>query len=208
MALSRGRGRERRGTPADLLVVGLGNPGPRYEHTRHNVGFDTVELLASRHGSRLKPVKGIAALACEVHIGSARVVLVEPTTFMNESGQGVGPLMRRHGIDDPGCLVVVHDELDLPPGRLKVKVGGGLAGHNGLRSIKAHCHTTDFARVRIGVGKPPDPERGADHVLRKVPATERKILDAVVGHAADAVACIAVDGIDAAMERFNGIVVQ
>jgi PTH1 family peptidyl-tRNA hydrolase len=208
MALSRGRGRERRGTPADLVVVGLGNPGPKYEHTRHNVGFDTVELLATRHGSQLKAVRGIPALSCDVRIGSSRVVLVEPTTFMNESGQGVGPLLRRYGVDDPARLVVVHDELDLPPGRLKVKVGGGLAGHNGLRSIRAHCHTTDFVRVRIGVGKPPDPERGADHVLRKVPATERKLLNAVVGHAADAVDCIAIDGVDAAMERFNGIVVQ
>jgi peptidyl-tRNA hydrolase, PTH1 family len=208
MALSRGRGRERRGTPADLVVVGLGNPGPKYEHTRHNVGFDTVELLASRHGSKLKAIKGIAALSCEIRLGALRVVLVEPTTFMNESGMGVGPVLRRHSVDDPGRLVVVHDELDLPPGRLKVKVGGGLAGHNGLRSIKDHCHTTDFIRIRIGVGKPPDPERGADHVLRRVPAAERTVLDAIVGHAADAVECIATDGAEAAMERFNGIVVQ
>lgn len=208
MALSRGRGRDRRGTPADLVVVGLGNPGPNYEHTRHNVGFDAIELLASRHGSRLKAIKGIPALSCEIRLGAARVVLVEPTTFMNESGQGVGPVLLRHGVDDPGRLVVVHDELDLPPGRIKVKVGGGLAGHNGLRSIKAHCHTTDFIRVRIGVGKPPDPQSGADHVLRRVPAGERALLDAVVVHACDAVEFIVSDGVDAAMERFNGIVVQ
>jgi peptidyl-tRNA hydrolase, PTH1 family len=208
MALSRGRGREHRGTPADLVVVGLGNPGPKYEHTRHNVGFDTVELLAARHGGQLKAIKGTPALSCELRIGLARVVLVEPTTFMNESGQGVGPVLRRHGVDDPARLVVVHDELDLPPGRMKVKVGGGLAGHNGLRSIKAHCHTTDFVRVRIGVGKPPDPQRGADHVLRRVPTSERTLLDAIIVHAADAVDCIAADGVEAAMERFNGIVVQ
>ena len=207
MPLSRSS-RQHRGTPADAVVVGLGNPGPRYAGTRHNVGFDTVEELARRHGGRLKPVKGIPAEVSDVRIGQARVVLVEPTTFMNESGQAVGPLLRRHGIDDPAALVVVHDELDLPPGRLKVKVGGGLAGHNGLRSITAHCHTDAYVRVRIGVGKPPSAERGADHVLRRVPAAERTVLDLVVAHAADAVECIVAEGAEAAMERFNGIVVE
>jgi PTH1 family peptidyl-tRNA hydrolase len=206
--LSRSSNRKHRGTPADALVVGLGNPGDRYAGTRHNVGFDTIDELVRRHGGSLKAVKGMAAVVAEVRIAGRRVVLVEPTTFMNESGQAVGPLLRRHGIDDPGALVVVHDELDLPPGRLKVKVGGGLAGHNGLRSITAHCHTDAYVRVRIGVGKPPDPERGADHVLRRVPAAERTLLDTVVAHAADAVECIVTDGADAAMERFNGIVVE
>jgi peptidyl-tRNA hydrolase, PTH1 family len=195
----------RRGTPADLVVVGLGNPGAEYAGTRHNVGFDVVDLLARRHGARLRPVKGVPVLSAEVRIGDARVVLGEPTTYMNESGLAVRPLLRRHGVTDPGALVVVHDELDLPPGRLRVKVGGGLAGHNGLRSIVAHLHTPEFVRVRIGVGKPPSAARGADHVLRRVPATERRLLDAVVEHAADAVERIVADGPDAAAERYNGL---
>lgn len=195
----------RRGTPADVLVVGLGNPGATYAGTRHNVGFDVVDLLAQRHDARLKPVKGVPVLAAEARIGSARVVLAEPTTFMNESGLAVRPLLRRHGIEDPAALVVVHDELDLPPGRLRIKVGGGLAGHNGLRSIVAHLHTPEFVRVRIGVGKPPSAERGADHVLRRVPAKERQLLDVVVAHAADAVERIVADGVAAAAERYNGV---
>lgn len=208
MGVRRSRNTERRGTPADLLVVGLGNPGRDYVGTRHNVGFDAVEAFVERFGGRLRPVKGVPVLADEVRVGTSRVVVAEPTTYMNESGLAVGPLMRRHGIDDPTRLVVVHDELDLPPGRLRVKVGGGLAGHNGLRSIRAHCHTDEFIRVRIGVGKPPDPSRGADHVLRRVPAAERRLLDAVVAHAVDALECLASDGPDVAAERFNGIVVE
>jgi PTH1 family peptidyl-tRNA hydrolase len=112
-------------------------------------------------------------------------------------------LVRRHGIADPERLVVVHDELDLPLGRVKIKQGGGLAGHNGLRSIKAHLHTDDFLRVRIGVDKPPTKERGADHVLRRVSKRERVELDIAVQEAADAVEAILTDGIAAAMNRFN-----
>lgn len=202
------RAQERRGTPADLLVVGLGNPGAEYAHTRHNVGFDVVELLARRHGGALKAVKGLRALGDEVRIGGARVALLEPTTYMNLSGEAVAPAVKRFGIDDPHKLVVVHDELDLPLGRIKVKLGGGLAGHNGLRSIKAHCHTDDFVRVRLGVGKPPSKEHGADHVLKKVGKREREVLDIVIEHAADAVESILADGVERSMERFNGITVE
>jgi PTH1 family peptidyl-tRNA hydrolase len=124
---------------------------------------------------------------------------------MNDSGEAVGPLVRRHGIDDPHRLVVVHDELDLPPGRMKVKCGGGLAGHNGLRSIKAHLHTDDFARVRIGVGKPPSAAAGRDYVLRRPGKAEQAELDLVVEHAADAVEAILAEGVDAAMARYNGL---
>jgi len=189
------------------VVVGLGNPGAEYARTRHNVGFDTVDELVARHGGKLRGVKGSPVLADDVRVAGRRVVLAEPTTYMNDSGMAVAPLLRRHGIDDSAHLVVVHDELDLPPGRLRVKVGGGLAGHNGLRSIRSHCRTDEFVRVRIGVGKPPDPQRGADHVLRRVPAGERRLLDEVVALAADAVECIVVEGPEVAAERFNGIVV-
>ena len=138
-----------------------------------------------------------------MRIGDQRVALAFPQTYMNLSGESVAPLVRRHGIDDPEHIVIVHDELDLPVGTLKVKVGGGLAGHNGLRSIKAHLHTDDFVRVRIGVGKPPSKEQGADHVLKRVGKRERTELDIVVQEAADAVELIVADGIAAAMNQVN-----
>ncbi len=192
----------RRGTPADLLVVGLGNPGAEYADSRHNAGADVVALLAERHGGRLKLGKE-RALAAEVRIGPHRVALAFPQTYMNDSGLSVGPLVRRYGIDDPHRLVVVHDELDLPFGRVKLKLGGGLAGHNGLKSIKAHLHTDDFARIRIGVGKPPGRQQGADHVLRRMTKAQRVELDVAIVEAADAVETILADGFDAAMNRFN-----
>jgi peptidyl-tRNA hydrolase, PTH1 family len=202
-----GRGRrqaERTGSPWDLLVLGLGNPGERYAGTRHNVGVDVVDELARRHDGRLKADSRVNASVAEVRIDGRRVVLAVPSTYMNDSGQAAGPLVRRYGIADPRRLVVVHDELDLEQGRLKVKDGGGLAGHNGLRSIDAHLHTTDFLRIRLGVGKPPGgPERGADWVLSKVPKRQRSELDVMVAEAADAVECIATDGPDVAMQRFN-----
>ena len=123
---------------------------------------------------------------------------------MNESGRSVGPLVKRYGIDDLTKLVVVHDELDLDPGRLKVKLGGGLAGHNGLRSIKAHLHSDEFARIRIGVGKPPGgKERGVDHVLAPPSKRDRELIAVCVVEAADAVEMMLSDGIDATMARYN-----
>ncbi len=195
-------GRERRGTPADLLVVGLGNPGAEYAHTRHNVGADVVELLAQRHDGRLKAGKE-QALVGEVRIAGHRVVLAFPQTYMNESGRSVGLLARRHGVDDPTHLVVVHDELDLPTGRIKLKAGGGLAGHNGLKSIKAHLHTDAFLRVRVGVGKPPGRQSGADYVLKRPGKAERAELDVAIFEAADAVEAILAEGFDAAMNHAN-----
>jgi peptidyl-tRNA hydrolase, PTH1 family len=192
----------RTGTPSDLLVVGLGNPGAEYAGTRHNVGAAVVELLAARHGGKLKKAKE-HALATEVRIDGKRVGLAFPLTYMNDSGRAVGPLVRRHGIEDLHRLVVVHDELDLPAGRLKVKVGGGLAGHNGLKSIKAHLRTDDFVRIRIGVGKPPSAGAGANHVLRKPSKAEQAELDLMVEHAADAVEMILAEGSDAAMAKYN-----
>ena len=193
--------RPRRGTPADLLVVGLGNPGDEYRGSRHNLGAEVVELLAKRHGGRLRKRKE-RALVDEVTIDGRRVALVIPLTYVNDSGHAVGALVRRFGVD-PEQLVVVHDELDLPVAELKVKSGGGLAGHNGLRSIVAHLHTQDFQRVRIGVGKPVSKERGADHVLNRFSKRERAEVDVTVDRAADAVETIARDGVDAAMNRFN-----
>ena len=193
--------RPRRGTPADLLVVGLGNPGDEYRGSRHNLGADVVELLARRHGGRLRKRKE-RALVDEVTIDGRRVALAVPLTYVNDSGNAVGALVRRFGVD-PEQLVVVHDELDLPVAELKVKSGGGLAGHNGLRSIVEHLHTQDFQRVRIGVGKPVSKERGADHVLNRFGKRERAEVDVTVEQAADAVEMIVRDGVDVAMNRFN-----
>jgi peptidyl-tRNA hydrolase, PTH1 family len=198
----RGAAAERRGTPADLLVVGLGNPGADYQHTRHNVGADVIALLADRHGGSLKRSKE-RALVAEVRVGDQRVALAFPQTFMNLSGESVALLVKRHGITDAERVVVVHDELDLPLGRVKVKRGGGLAGHNGLRSIKAHLHTDEFLRVRIGIGKPPTKEQGVDHVLRRPSKSERVELEIAVQEAADAVEAILADGVEAAMNRYN-----
>lgn len=202
MLRRRGGAAERRGTPADLLVVGLGNPGAEYEGTRHNVGAEVVRLLAARHGVTLRKGKE-RAMSGEVVVGGRRLALAIPLTYMNLSGEAVAPLVRRHGIDDPHRLVIVHDELDLPVGRLKVKVGGGLAGNNGLKSVKAHLHTGDFARIRIGIGKPPGRTEGVNHVLKRPGKRDRAELDVVVVEAADAVEVILSDGIEVAMQHFN-----
>jgi PTH1 family peptidyl-tRNA hydrolase len=191
-----------KGTPFDWLVVGLGNPGPKYAGTRHNVGEDVVRLLASRRGDTLKGGRD-NALVAESRIDDQRVVLAFPITYMNESGQAVGALVRRYRIEDPAQVVVVHDELDLDPGVVRVKAGGGLAGHNGLRSITQHLRTQEFVRVRIGVGKPPSKERGAGHVLSKPSSRERAVFDVAVAEAADAVETIVTEGVDAAMRAHN-----
>jgi PTH1 family peptidyl-tRNA hydrolase len=198
--------RASRGTPFDWLVVGLGNPGKEYARTRHNVGEECVRLLAERHHAPLKSGRD-NALVGEARFGDGadaeRVVLAFPITFMNDSGQAVSALVRRYKIDEPGKIIIVHDELDLEPGVLKLKAGGGLAGHNGLRSITQHLKTQDYLRVRIGVGKPPNKDRGADHVLNRVPSAQRDLLDTVVAEAADAVEMIVDQGIDAAMRQFH-----
>src|SRR3954451_19212694 len=199
--LRRDRRPERTGTPADLLVVGLGNPGDEFKRTRHNVGADVVEMLAARHGARLRKAKE-RAVVDEVRVDGRRVALAIPLTYMNDSGQAVAALARRFGVE-PDRVVIVHDELDLPPATLKVKAGGGLAGHNGLRSIKQHLHSDEFLRVRIGVGKPVSKEFGADHVLNRFAKRERTEIEVTLQEAADAVELIATDGVAVAMNRYN-----
>ena len=130
-------------------------------------------MLASRHGASLRAEKGVQARAAVLTLAGQRVVLAVPTTYMNDSGSAVRSLATRFGIDEPASIVIVHDELDLPPGTVRLKAGGGLAGHNGLRSVQSHLHTSDFLRVRIGVGKPPTAARGASHVLRRPPKAVR-----------------------------------
>jgi peptidyl-tRNA hydrolase, PTH1 family len=164
------------------------------------VGAEVVETLAARSGSTLRAEKGLQARATTVTMGDKGVALAVPTTFMNDSGLAVRGLAKRFGIDDPARIVVIHDELDLPPGTVRLKAGGGLAGHNGLRSLQARLHTTDFLRVRIGVGKPPSARQGADHVLNRPPRAVRALLEASIETAADTVERLARDGLDAAMQ--------
>ena len=185
-------GRSGKGDPFDWLVVGLGNPGPKYARTRHNVGEEAIRVLAERQRANLKGGRDNALIA-ETRLpgprGDERVVLAFPITFMNESGQAVGAMVRRYRIEAPEQIIV----------------GGGLAGHNGLRSINQHVKSTDFVRVRIGVGKPPGgKEGGRSHVLSKIPKSERELLDIKVAEAADAVEMIIASGVDAAMQRYNG----
>ena len=203
MAFRRKNKREpRTGTPADLLVVGLGNPGDEYEGTRHNVGVEVVNELVERYDGRLKASRE-AAHTDELRVGDFRVAVAFPQTYMNRSGESVRSLVRRYGIEDFGRLVVVHDELDLEPGRFKVKFGGGLAGHNGLKSIRDHIHSTDFVRLRLGVGRAPSRMRGADWVLKRPGKADRELLDEIVLTAADAAEALLTQPVDAVMNRFN-----
>ena len=199
-------GRVGKGDPFDWLVVGLGNPGEKYARTRHNVGEEAVRLLAERAGVTLKGGRD-NALVAETRIagpdGPERVVLAFPITFMNDSGQAVSSLVRRYRIESPERIIVIQDELDLPPGELKIKAGGGLAGHNGLRSITQHLKSQDYLRIRIGVGKPEHKDVGKGHVLSKVPKAERELLDIRIADAADAAELIIARGVDAAMQRYN-----
>lgn len=196
--------RERQGTPFDALIVGVGNPGREYQGSRHNVGFDVLQLLAQRYSATLKANRE-RALVSEVHSDGKHLLLATPTTFMNDSGDAVGPMARRYGIEDPHKIIIVHDELDLEPGVVRIKIGGGLAGHNGLRSIEKHLKTQDFVRVRIGVGKPSSKDAGVNHVLSRVPNDERQLLDIAVHVAADAVQLICSRGLDSAMRQINAL---
>lgn len=183
------------------MVVGLGNPGARYDNTRHNAGAQTIALLAARTGAQLKRHKS-GCLAAETRLGPRPAVLARPLSFMNESGRPVRELVRWYR-SDAARLVVVHDEIDIPFGVVRVKRGGGTAGHNGLRSLVSHLGTHDFGRVRIGVSRPRGGRDAVDWVLTEFSASERKELPAVLEHAADAVERIAEAGLEATMNEFN-----
>jgi PTH1 family peptidyl-tRNA hydrolase len=197
-------GSPRRGTQASWVIVGLANPGVEYRGTRHNLGADVVEELASRLGATLRVETRLRSRAAEVDVDGERVLLAVPTTYVNESGAAAAPLVRRGGLEDVGRLVVAHDELDLAPGRLQVKVGGGLAGHNGLRSIAAALDSEAFVRLRIGIGKPGSKDQGADFVLSRPNASQRAQFDVVVHAGADALEALVHSGLDAAIAQVNG----
>lgn len=186
------------------LVVGLGNPGPEYASTRHNVGFQVIDLLADAHRIRLARHKRGHAQAGEGRFGTPgpHVVLVEPMAFMNESGGPVKALMSFYGAPTDR-LIVVHDELDIPFGAIRVKLGGGDNGHNGLKSIRKAIGSGDFYRVRVGIGRPSGRQEPADYVLRMFGSTERKELPDVVQRAAGAATSLIDDGLEATQNSYN-----
>ena len=186
------------------MVVGFGNPGEEYAATRHNIGTRVVEELVERHHGRLRRQKREQALVDELVVDGRRLAVVVPVTYYNEVGRAVAPLARRFGIDDLDRLVVVHDELDLPVGRVKLKRGGGMAGNNGLKSVRNHLRADAFVRIRVGIGKPePGTMKGSDYVLRRPARAERDDLDRAVAEAADAVEHLLANDVEATMNRFN-----
>jgi PTH1 family peptidyl-tRNA hydrolase len=184
----------------DLLVTGLGNPGREYERTRHNVGWMVVDELARRHDGSFR--SKFAGQLAEVRDEERRLALLKPETYMNVSGRSVGAATRFFKVE-PGSLLVVHDDVDLETGRLQARLGGGLAGHNGLRSLADALGTQDFLRLRIGVGRPARGDRRpvADYVLS--PFEPEADVEGLVSRAADAVEVIAREGLEPAQRRFN-----
>jgi peptidyl-tRNA hydrolase, PTH1 family len=192
--------RGERASTLDLLVAGLGNPGREYERTRHNVGWLVVDELARRHDGAFR--SKFSGQLAEVRLAEDKVALVKPETYMNESGRSIAAAARFFKVD-PGALLVVHDDVDFEPERLQARLGGGLAGHNGLRSIAQALGTNDFLRLRIGVGRPGRGDRRSvsDYVLARFdPETD---VDALIARAADAVETIAAEGLEEAQRRFN-----
>ncbi|WP_343602031.1 aminoacyl-tRNA hydrolase [Mycobacterium sp.] len=180
-----------------LLVVGLGNPGSGYAQTRHNLGFMVADLLAARLGSTFTGHKRSGAQTATGRLGGRAVVVAKPRSFMNESGHQIGPLARFYSVP-PADVVVIHDDLDLDFGRIRLKVGGGEGGHNGLRSIAAALGTKDFARVRIGIGRPPGRKDPAAFVLEKFTAAERADVPTICEQAADATELLVELGVEPA----------
>lgn len=185
------------------LIVGLGNPGPEYSHNRHNVGQMVLDELAARVGGRFKSHKSRAqVLEGRLGIGGPRIVLAKPLCYMNVSGGPVSALAKFYDVD-PGHVIAVHDEIDIPFDTVKLKIGGGEGGHNGLRDISKALATKDYARVRVGVGRPTGRMDTADFVLRDFSAPEKKELPFLIDSAADAVESLVKDGLLAAQQKFH-----
>ncbi|WP_018598780.1 aminoacyl-tRNA hydrolase [Mycobacterium sp. 155] len=185
-----------------LLVVGLGNPGPVYAKTRHNLGFMVADLLAGRMGSAFKVHKRSGAEVATGRLGDRSVVLAKPRVYMNESGRQVGPLAKFYSIA-PADIVIIHDELDIDFGRIRLKLGGGEGGHNGLRSVAAALGTKDFQRVRIGVGRPPGRQDPAAFVLDPFNSVERKEVPTICEQAADATELLLKIGLEPAQNSVH-----
>ena len=185
-----------------LLVVGLGNPGPNYARTRHNLGFVVADLLAERMGSKFKVHKRSGAEIITGRLGGASVVLAKPRTYMNESGRQVAPLAKFYSVP-PSDIIVIHDELDLEFGRVRLKLGGGEGGHNGVRSVAAALGTKDFLRVRIGIGRPSGRKDPAAFVLENFTTAERPEVGAICEQAADAAELLIELGLEPAQNRVH-----
>ena len=190
----------RQGSSLDLLVVGLGNPGREYARNRHNAGYLVVDELARRHGAGWR--SKFSGQVAEIRLDGHKVALLKPETYMNESGRSVGAAAHFFKVD-PDAVLVVHDDSDLEPGRLQVRLGGGLGGHNGLRSLAQHLKTQDFLRLRIGVGRPErgDPRPLADWVLSDFEPHEDA--EALIARAADAVETLDAEGVERAQASVN-----
>lgn len=186
-----------------LLVIGLGNPGPQYEKTRHNIGFVVADALAARLGGSFKVHKRSGAEIITGRLGNRPVVVAKPRTYMNESGRHVGPLAKFYSVS-PADVIVIHDELDIDFGKIRLKLGGGEGGHNGLRSVANALGTKDFQRVRIGIGRPPGRKDPADFVLENFSAAERKELPAICEQAADATELLIETGLEPAQNLVHG----
>jgi peptidyl-tRNA hydrolase, PTH1 family len=189
------------------LVVGLGNPGPTFASHRHNVGYKVAEELARRMQIRFRAARGMRAEVAEGRVGpsggdGSKLILAKSRTFMNETGWAVTRLLAYYKLE-PSQMIVVHDELDIDPGQLRVKFGGGDNGHNGLKSIRAALGTGEFYRVRVGVGRPPGRQDPADFLLSDVPASAREAIAVEIGRAADAVESLVVAGLDRTQNAFN-----
>jgi peptidyl-tRNA hydrolase, PTH1 family len=189
------------------LVVGLGNPGPAFASHRHNVGYRVADELARRLGARFSVKRGTRAEVVEARMGqpgddAPRLVLAKSRTFMNETGAAVNRLLSYYKLQ-PAQMIVIHDELDIEPGQLRVKFGGGDNGHNGLRSIRQSLGTGDFFRVRIGVGRPPGRQDPANYLLSNLPASAREAIEVEIGRAADAVESLILVGLDKTQSDFN-----
>lgn len=180
------------------MIVGLGNPGRAYAHTRHNVGFDTIDILARRRGVRVVS-RQCLALVGKFESDGQDVLLVKPQTYMNDSGSAVGRLARKHGVP-PENIIVVCDDIDLPLGAIRIRRKGSSGGHKGMQSIIDHLHSSEFPRIRIGIGRSGD---AIDHVLSRFSRSERAIIDETLQSAADAIEMILGQGIEAAMNAFN-----
>ncbi|QCB50369.1 aminoacyl-tRNA hydrolase [Rhodococcus sp. PAMC28707] len=184
------------------LIVGLGNPGPQYEATRHNVGFMVADVLAARIGAKFSSHKKSNSEVIQARLSDRPVVVAKPRTFMNLSGQPVAALARFFSVD-PGNIVIVHDELDIEFGSIRLKLGGGEGGHNGLRSISQQLDTKDYLRTRVGVGRPPGRMDAAAYVLKPFSAAERKDLGVICEEAADAAELLLRVGLEAAQNQVH-----
>lgn len=188
--------------PVSWLVVGLGNPGGQYEHTRHNVGFLVADELGERGRFPIQRLK-FKALTSTAAVGGQGVLVMKPVTYMNLSGEAVGEAARFYKLD-PAHVLVISDDVDLPLGRLRIRTGGSAGGHNGLKSVIQHLGSDQFPRLKVGVGGKPHPDYDmADWVLGKLQGEDKKVMDETVKRAADAVECLLRDGPQKAMNRFN-----